>query len=145
MPYYSPTFGECRAGNGADLGNFVTAETMAKGIWNRSHYLDRMTLKELWVAYFQYPAIIAYIALAAVSVAVWALYPATALQTLGIKVQPIYVQATNTDSRAAFGDRSTTFRIRATGKTGSVTKNLDAVVTFDRRAGALAQDLGRVV
>lgn len=70
---------------------------------------------------------------------------ATALQTLGIRVQPIYVQATNTDSRAAFGDRSTTFRIRATGKTGSVTKNLDAVVTFDRRAGALAQDLGRVV
>ena len=55
---------------------------MAKGIWNRSHYLDRMTLKELWIAYFQYPAIIAYIALTVVSAAVWDLYPATPLQTL---------------------------------------------------------------
>jgi hypothetical protein len=35
------------------------------GIWRRSHYLDRMTLKELWVAYFQYPAIIGYLALTA--------------------------------------------------------------------------------
>ena len=33
------------------------------GIWRRSHYLDRMTLKDLWVAYFQYPAIIGYLAL----------------------------------------------------------------------------------
>ena len=60
----------------------MTTEAMPKGIWNRSHYLDRMTLKELWVAYFQYPAILAYIALAAVSVGVWARYPATPLQTL---------------------------------------------------------------
>ena len=50
---------------------------MTKGIWNRSHYLDRMTLKELWIAYFQYPAIIAYVAQAALSVGVWSLYPAT--------------------------------------------------------------------
>ena len=50
----------------------MTSETMAKTIWNRSHYLDRMTLKELWVAYFQYPAIIAYLALALVSAGVWA-------------------------------------------------------------------------
>jgi general secretion pathway protein K len=70
---------------------------------------------------------------------------AMALQSLGIKVQQLYTQATNTDSRAAFGDSSTTFRIRATGRSGVVTKNLDAVVTFDQRAGPLAQDLGRVV
>jgi len=63
-------------------GFSLTAETMTKGIWNRSHYLDRMTLKELWIAYFQYPAIIAYIALAVVSAAVWDLYAATPLQTL---------------------------------------------------------------
>ena len=44
----------------------MTSETTARGIWNRSHYLDRMTLKQLWVAYFQYPAIIAYL-LAAVA------------------------------------------------------------------------------
>ena len=72
----------CRRGRGIVQGNFVTSETMAKGIWNRSHYLDRMTLKELWIAYFQYPAIIAYIALAVVCVGVWELYPATPLQTL---------------------------------------------------------------
>ena len=60
----------------------MTAETMSKGIWNRSHHLDRMTLKELWVAYFQYPAIIAYIALSFVSVGVWFAYPATAMETL---------------------------------------------------------------
>jgi sterol desaturase/sphingolipid hydroxylase (fatty acid hydroxylase superfamily) len=35
-----------------------------------------MTLRELWVAYFQYPAIIAYLALAAGCVAVWAFHPA---------------------------------------------------------------------
>ena len=51
----------------------MTAETMTKGIWNRSHYLDRMTLKELWIAYFQYPAIIAYIALAVAAVGLWSL------------------------------------------------------------------------
>ncbi len=60
----------------------MTVETMPKGIWNRSHYLDRMTLKELWIAYFQYPAILAYIVLAVVSVGVWFLYPASPLQTL---------------------------------------------------------------
>ena len=60
----------------------MTAETMAKGIWNRSHYLDRMTLKELWIAYFQYPAIIAYITLSFVSAGVWFAYPATAMETI---------------------------------------------------------------
>ena len=60
----------------------MTTETMKKSIWQRSHYLDRMNLKDLWIAYFQYPAIIAYILLAAVSAVVWWAYPATALQTL---------------------------------------------------------------
>jgi sterol desaturase/sphingolipid hydroxylase (fatty acid hydroxylase superfamily) len=43
------------------------------GIWNRDHYLDRMTLKELTVAYFQYYAIQAYLLLAVVSIgiAIW--------------------------------------------------------------------------
>src|SRR5688500_4073016 len=68
-------------GHGIVQGNFVTAETMAKGIWRRSHYLDRMTLKELWIAYFQYPAILAYIGLALVSVGVWVEYPASLLRT----------------------------------------------------------------
>lgn len=60
----------------------MTTDAMPNGIWNRSHYLDRMTLKELWIAYFQYPAILAYIALSLVSVGVWFAWPASALQTL---------------------------------------------------------------
>ncbi len=43
------------------------------GIWNRSHYLDRMTFRELVVAYAQHYAIQAYLVLAVASivVAVW--------------------------------------------------------------------------
>jgi sterol desaturase/sphingolipid hydroxylase (fatty acid hydroxylase superfamily) len=63
-------------------GIIVTAEPMAKTFWNRSHYLDRMTLKELWVAYFQHPAILAYIGLSIASVGLWFAFPASAMQTL---------------------------------------------------------------
>ncbi len=59
----------------------MNSEAVNGGIWRRSHYLDRMTLKELWIAYFQYPAIIAYILLSAAAVGVWFAYPASALQT----------------------------------------------------------------
>lgn len=59
-----------------------TADTGRTSIWNRSHYLDRMTLRELVVAYFQYPAIIAYLALAAIMVGVWAYAPAAPVETL---------------------------------------------------------------
>lgn len=52
------------------------------GIWNRSHYLDRMTLPELWVAYFQYPAIIGYLALTLGSVILWFVQPAPLGRTL---------------------------------------------------------------
>ena len=58
------------------------ALTARPGIWNRSHYLDRMTFRELVVAYFQYPAIIAYLALAALSFVVFAMYPATLGQSI---------------------------------------------------------------
>ncbi len=67
----------------------MKSEVTNGGIWNRSHYLDRMTLRELWVAYFQYPAIIAYLTLSLVSVAVWFAYPASALQTIGAVVAVI--------------------------------------------------------
>src|SRR4028118_1413631 len=62
-------------------GMFVTAVIMTKDIWNRSHYLDRMTLKELWIAYFQHPAIIAYIGLAVASAALWFAFPASVTRT----------------------------------------------------------------
>jgi len=57
-------------------------EVITGGIWQRSHYLDRMTLKELWIAYFQYPAIIAYISLAVIGIGLWFAYPASAVQTV---------------------------------------------------------------
>ncbi|MEO6360016.1 MAG: sterol desaturase family protein, partial [Sphingomicrobium sp.] len=60
----------------------VKHEAIKAGIWKRSHYLDRMTLRDLWIAFFQYPAIITYLVLTAVSVVVWYRYPASAPQTL---------------------------------------------------------------
>src|SRR5512137_727036 len=71
---------------------------------------------------------------------------ATVLQALGVKLQPIYTQATqNTDTRIPFGNRSSTFTIRATGRAGGVEKTIDAVVTMDDRAGQLQGDLGRLL
>jgi len=70
---------------------------------------------------------------------------ATVLQALGVKLQPIFLQAQNTDTRSPFGNTSSTFTIRATGKAGGVEKNIDAVVTMDDRAGQLQGDLGRLL
>ena len=55
----------------------MKAASLRAGIWNRTHHLDRMTLRELVVAYFQYYAIQAYRALAAVSAWVAAVHPTT--------------------------------------------------------------------
>jgi sterol desaturase/sphingolipid hydroxylase (fatty acid hydroxylase superfamily) len=41
----------------------------AKGIWRRSHYLDRMTLRSLSIAYFQHHAVWAYLLGAAAAIA----------------------------------------------------------------------------
>jgi hypothetical protein len=51
------------------------------GFWNRSHHLDKMTFKELVIAYFQYPAIIIYLALSALALGAFAWRPAAPLQT----------------------------------------------------------------
>lgn len=51
-------------------------------IWTRSHYLDRMTLSELVVAYFQHHAIMAYLALAAFSIGLFCWRPAAPLPTI---------------------------------------------------------------
>ncbi len=64
-----------------DMLNIVTAPR--QGFWNRSHHLDRMTLRELVVAYFQYPAIIAYLALSAGAIGLYAWRPAPLPGTLG--------------------------------------------------------------
>jgi sterol desaturase/sphingolipid hydroxylase (fatty acid hydroxylase superfamily) len=58
----------------------VKAVSLLKsGIWNRSHYLDRMTFRELVVAYFQYYAIQAYLLLAVASIVVAAWAPPSLL------------------------------------------------------------------
>jgi len=66
------------------LRKFEVSSTKAlrPGIWNRKHHLDRMTLRQLVVAYFQYPAIMAYLALAAVSIGVYVANPAPLVPTL---------------------------------------------------------------
>ena len=45
-----------------------TAQTLRPSFWRREHHLDKMSFRELVIAYFQYPAIIAYLALSAVGV-----------------------------------------------------------------------------
>ncbi len=47
------------------------------GIWSRAHYLDRMSFRELVVAYFQYYAIQAYLLLAAAALGAATLVPPT--------------------------------------------------------------------
>ncbi len=58
------------------------AEAPRPAFWNRTHHLDKMNLKELVVAYFQYPAIIAYILLAATAIGFFAWTPAPLVPTL---------------------------------------------------------------
>jgi general secretion pathway protein K len=70
---------------------------------------------------------------------------ATALQGLGVRVGASFFQANAAGSRNPFGDHSSTFHIRAEGISGEVHKTIDVVVTFDRRAEALAQDQGRLL
>lgn len=50
--------------------------------WTKDHHLDRMTLRELVIAYFQYPAIIGYLACSAVAIALFFRYPAPLMPTL---------------------------------------------------------------
>jgi len=59
----------------------VTSLSLKPSFWRREHHLDRMNLRQLVVAYFQYPAIMAYLALSAVSIGVWFAHPASAGRT----------------------------------------------------------------
>ena len=58
------------------------AHAVRPSFWRREHHLDKMSLRELVVAYFQYPAIIAYLALAAAAIACYAWRPAPLAPTL---------------------------------------------------------------
>ena len=59
--------------------------------WKRSHFLDRMTLKGLITAYFQHYTIIAYLALIALSVVVFAIFPTTPLRMLASIAAAVFV------------------------------------------------------
>ncbi len=67
------------------------AATSKPSFWNRSHHLDKMTFRELVVAYFQYPAIIAYLVLSIVAMVVFAYYPAPLVQTIASVVIASFV------------------------------------------------------
>jgi sterol desaturase/sphingolipid hydroxylase (fatty acid hydroxylase superfamily) len=61
----------------------TAAASSPQGFWNKRHHLDRMTLRELVVAYLQYPAIIGYGICTALAIGVYAWRPAAVLPTLG--------------------------------------------------------------
>lgn len=63
-----------------DMSGKIQATRGGGGIWNKSHHLDRMTLRELIVAYFQHYTIVSYLVLSVVAVVVAALYPTTPLR-----------------------------------------------------------------
>jgi sterol desaturase/sphingolipid hydroxylase (fatty acid hydroxylase superfamily) len=64
------------------MDGMTTDSGIRRGFWARSHHLNRMTLAELVRAYFQYPAIQAYLALSVAAIAVAVAYPASWAQTL---------------------------------------------------------------
>lgn len=53
-----------------------TTAIRRKGFWAQSHHLDRMTFRDLVVAYLQYPAIVLYLGLAAAGIGTWFHQPA---------------------------------------------------------------------
>ena len=57
-------------------------QSLRPSFWRREHHLDRMTLRELVVAYFQYPAIITYLTLSVVAIGLYIWRPAPLLPTL---------------------------------------------------------------
>jgi sterol desaturase/sphingolipid hydroxylase (fatty acid hydroxylase superfamily) len=58
------------------------AQTGRPGFWNRSHHLDKMTFRELVIAYLQYPAIVGYVGSALIAIGLFAWRPASLAQTL---------------------------------------------------------------
>lgn len=66
-------------------------DSRSSGFWRRSHHLDRMTLRELVVAYFQYPAIIVYLVLSVVAGLVFSEHPAPAVPTIAAMVVAVMI------------------------------------------------------
>ena len=55
---------------------------MRPSFWRREHHLDKMSFRDLVVAYFQYPAIIAYLLLSAAAIALFVMNPAPLAPTV---------------------------------------------------------------
>ena len=55
---------------------------MRPAFWKREHHLDKMTLRQLVIAYIQYPAIIGYVLLSIGALALFAWRPAPVIPTL---------------------------------------------------------------
>jgi len=60
----------------------VKLTAIKPAFWAKDHHLDRMTLRGLVIAYFQYPAIIGYLLAAAIAIGLFFLYPAPLVPTL---------------------------------------------------------------
>ncbi|WP_294393312.1 sterol desaturase family protein [uncultured Sphingomonas sp.] len=60
----------------------VRTDAAGTSFWRRSHYLDRMTLRGLFAAYFQHHAIASYLVLIVASVALFIRHPAAPLPTI---------------------------------------------------------------
>ncbi len=60
----------------------MSSVSVKPSFWRREHHLDRMNLKQLVVAYFQYPAIIAYLVSAAVCIGLYIWRPTSLVETL---------------------------------------------------------------
>jgi sterol desaturase/sphingolipid hydroxylase (fatty acid hydroxylase superfamily) len=70
------------AGKPEEKRDVKTAPSLRPSFWRREHHLDKMSLRELVAAYFQYPAIIAYLLAAAAAIAAFAWRPAPLAPTL---------------------------------------------------------------
>lgn len=62
--------------------NGKSGMALRPSFWRREHHLDKMTLKELVIAYAQYPAIIAYVLLSAIAIGLYIWRPAPLVPTL---------------------------------------------------------------
>ena len=60
----------------------VASAANGGGFWSRRHHLDKMTFRELVIAYLQYPAIIAYVGVAILAIGLFAVHPAPVVPTL---------------------------------------------------------------
>jgi len=70
----------------ATMAKETTVKTLAaapkQGFWNRAHYLDRMTFRELVVAYFQHYTILSYLALTVACIAAFVWSPSAPVPTV---------------------------------------------------------------